>query len=87
MYDPVEAKKSYATLFKQKGHKAAFQSVLLIAAAYVHSVYMFHQNLNTETLVVMYLVSAAYFTWKPKLIRFLRGKLRGEEWRDKKDPP
>jgi len=26
-----------------------------------------------------------YFIWKPKLIRFLRGSLRGEEYKNKKD--
>lgn len=85
MYDPNEAKKSYVTLLKQNGGTAAIQSLFVVIAMYFFNKYMIQQPTPVFVLVVAYLFFCIYHTWKPKLIRFLRGHLRGAEYRDRAD--
>lgn len=83
MYSPLEAKKTYATLLRERGVTASWQSAALMASWYFFNVLVHLPPPSSIFLFINYLLAAAYFTWKPKLIRFLRGHLRGKEWRDK----
>lgn len=85
MYNPVEAQKSYLILLKDRGTLAAFKSLGVVSLWYFFNEIIYGMNTPTFVLSVGYAVFLAYFTWKPKLARFLRGELRGSEWRDKAD--
>ena len=85
MYDPNEAMKSYATLLKEKGVSAAVSSTLLVISMYIFDALTSKQGIPIVQTIGTFFVSCAYFTWKPKITRFLRGILRGNEFRDKKD--
>lgn len=85
MYDPNEANKSYLTLFKEQGTSAAFQSLLFVISMYLFNKYVAHETTSMPNMVITYILFCMYFCWKPKLIRLLRGSLRGKEFRDKAD--
>lgn len=85
MYNPKEAKKSYSILFKERGSLSAFQSVALIIFWFLLSKFILHTSVSIVLLIIGFLIFAIYFTWKSKIIRFLRGALRGNEYRDKAD--
>ncbi|MBA2710106.1 MAG: hypothetical protein H0U57_05905 [Tatlockia sp.] len=85
MYDPREANKLYLTLLKEKGLTAAIQSTVYVVIMYFFNLYFNHIKIPSLPIVIVFLTGCCYYTWKPKLIRFLRGKLRGEEFRDKAD--
>lgn len=85
MYNPDEAKKSYLDLLKDRGIESIFKSLLLTVGWYIFNKYTGQSIESPIFLISAYFIFLAYFTWKPKLIRFLRGNLRGEEYRNKKD--
>ncbi len=85
MYNPEEAKKSYLSLFKENGVVAGFQSAFAVISWYVFNEYIFDLSTPIFVFIIGFFLFAVYFTWKPKLIRFLRGYLRGTEYRDKAD--
>lgn len=85
MYNPNEAKKSYLLLLSEKGASSGIKSALLIIMWYLNNRFVLHQDPPTLILTVDFFIFAAYFTWKYKLIRYLRGGLRGHEYRDKAD--
>ena len=85
MYDPNEARKSYSTLFSERIVSSGITSMILVAIWYFINKYILQQELPLHTLFGGFVFFSVYFTWKPKLIRFLRGRLRGEEYRDKGD--
>lgn len=85
MYNPDEANKSYSLLFKENGMQATFQSLVFIACWYATNIFIFSTYTPIPILIGGYIFFLVYFTWKPKLIRFLRGVLRGKEFRDKCD--
>jgi hypothetical protein len=85
MYNPTDAKKTYLQLFNERGLTAALQSLCLLATWFVFNNLSNGDQLSIIYYVIGFFVFCIYFTWKPKLIRFLRGHLRGEEYRDKTD--
>ena len=85
MYNPEEAKKSFPLLFKQNGTAAIFKSMALVIFWYATDSYIFGVTPAITALAIVLFICAVYFTWKPKLIRFLRGHLRGREYRDRTD--
>jgi hypothetical protein len=85
MYDPADARKSYLQLFNERGFTSAIYSLCLLATWYMFNNLNNGNKLNTPSGIIAFLFFCIYFTWKPKLIRFLRGHLRGNEYRDKKD--
>lgn len=85
MYDPNEAMKSYAILLKEKGVSAAVSSTFLVISMYIFDALTSKQGIPIVQTIGTFFVSCAYFTWKPKLTRFLRGVLRGNEFRNKRD--
>ncbi|HBI22136.1 MAG TPA: hypothetical protein DDY37_06080 [Legionella sp.] len=85
MYDPNEAKKSYLSLFKDNGASAAVQSGIFVVSWYLFNKYIQNQETPLSYLVPGYFFFCAYFTWKPKFIRFVRGHLRGKKYRDISD--
>lgn len=85
MYNPNEAKKSYLDLLKNRGIESLFKSLLLIIGWYAFNKYTGQSIESPLLLIFFYFMFLSYFTWKPKLIRFLRGCLRGQAYRNKKD--
>ncbi|MBA2711024.1 MAG: hypothetical protein H0U57_10595 [Tatlockia sp.] len=85
MYDPREANKPYLTLLKEQGSMAAFKSAVFVVIMYFFNFYINHIKIPTLPIVIIFFSACCSYTWKPKFIRFLRGKLRGEEFRDKAD--
>lgn len=47
--------------------------------------YIFGVTPAVPALAIVLFICAFYFTWEPKLIRFLRGYLRAREYRDRAD--
>lgn len=85
MYIPSEADKSYLTLLKEKGVSAALQSAVMVVVMYFFNQYIGQQQMPIAQLLITYFLFCAFYTWKPKCIRWLRGKLRGKEFRNKSD--
>lgn len=85
MYDPNEAKKSYLTLLKERGLKAALQSLLVVMATYFFNQSIQHIETPVQNIVLIFIFFCLYFTWKPKLVRILRGYARGKEYMDRSD--
>lgn len=85
MYDQNEAKKSYLSLLKEKGASSAINSAIFVITWYLFCKYIQHQEVSLSFLIIGYFFFCVYFTWKPKFIRFLRGHLRGKEFRDISD--
>lgn len=85
MYNPNEARKPYFTLLKEKGLSSSLKSGLFVTLLYLFCTYINQEEVSLSWLLVVYFYFCVYFTWKSKLIRFLRGILRGKEFRDKSD--
>lgn len=85
MYDPKEANKTYMSLLAQNGASAAVRSAIFVGAWYLYNHLVLQQDLSLIVLLPGYIIFCIFFTWKPKLIRFLRGVLRGSAYRDKSD--
>ncbi len=85
MYDPAEANKTYINLLKDKGVVASVKSTTLVIVIYFYNKLITLQDTSTLNIVLVYLFFCIYFSFKPKLIRFLRGHLRGDEFRNKSD--
>jgi hypothetical protein len=69
MYDPIEAKKSYLILLRERGISAAIQSIFLIIIWYIFNWLIGENFVSSFTLAIFYFIFLAYYTWKPKLIR------------------
>lgn len=85
MYNPNEAKKSYLILLKERGFKAALQSLILVVITYFFNKYLQNYNTPVQQILLLFFFFCAYLTWKPKLIRILRKHLRGKEYMDRSD--
>lgn len=85
MYNPFDAKKSYLTLLKEKGLSSAIKSAMLVISWYLFSRITAQQDIPISEIISVYFFFCIYFSFKPKFIRFLRGHLRGEEFRNKSD--
>lgn len=85
MYDPNEAKKSYLILLKERGLKSALQSLLVLMATYFFNQVIQHIETPVQNIVLIFIFFCIYFTWKPKLVRILRGYARGKEYMDRSD--
>ena len=85
MYDPKEANKSYLDLLKDRGTTSAIKSALIVISTYVFNKYTNQQDMSPLNVAMVFFFFCIYFSWKPKFIQFLRGYLRGKEFRDKKD--
>lgn len=85
MYDPAEANKKYINLLKENGVSSGVKSAVLVIAIYFYNQLIAHQDTSRFNIALIYLFFCIYFTFKPKLIRFLRGHLRGDDFRDKPD--
>lgn len=73
MYDPAEANKSYINLLKDKGVEAGIKSAVFVIAFYFYNKLVTMQDTSTLNIILIYLFFCIYFSFKPKLIRFLRG--------------
>lgn len=85
MYSPKEANKSFATLLKEKGLQSALQSAFFVGFYTMMCHFFLNEKINTPIMIGVFFFFCAYFTWKPKLIRFLRGMLRGDKYRNTGD--
>jgi hypothetical protein len=85
MYDPAEANKTYSNLLKENGIVASIKSALIVMSIYFLNQFIAHQETSTLNIVFVYFFFCIYFSLKPKFVRFLRGHLRGEEFRNKSD--
>jgi hypothetical protein len=85
VYDPNEANKSYMTLLKENGVSASFKSVLVVITTVIFNKLALQQETPISNIVLIYFLFCIYFSWRPKLVRFLRGHLRGNEYRNKAD--
>jgi hypothetical protein len=85
MYDPNEANKTYLNLLKEKGTVASIKSALLVMAIYFYNKFVMQQDTHIFNIIFVYIFFCIYFSFKPKFVRFLRGHLRGEEYRNKSD--
>ena len=85
MYDPAEANKTYVNLLREKGVTAGIKSAVFVVAFYFYTKLVTMQDTSTLNIILIYLFFCIYFSFKPKVIRFLRGHLRGDEFRDKSD--
>lgn len=84
MYDPNEARKSYLDLFRDNALKAAGKAIILVVVFYFYQKFL-QQEITPFSITFVFCFFCIYFTWKPKVIRFVRGWLRGSEFRDKVD--
>ncbi|MBA4697147.1 MAG: hypothetical protein H2069_07160 [Legionella sp.] len=78
----LDAQKSFNTLLKENGRKAALQSGILVTLGFLQSYYLFQEDPSLPSMLVFYFLSCAYFTWKPKLIRFLKTAFKGKKGED-----
>lgn len=85
MYNPHEARKPFFVLLKENGVTASLKSGLFVILLYFFCTYVSQEEVSLSWLLAVYFFFCIYFTWKPKLIRFLRGVLRGKDFRDKSD--
>ena len=83
MYDPDEANKTYINLLKEKGMIASIKSALLVMTIYFFNKLISQQETSGLSIVFVYFFFCIYFSFKSKFVRFLRGHLRGEEFRNK----
>lgn len=83
MYDPKEANKTYLNLLKDNGIIACIKSALLVTILYLFNRFVYQEDVSIPNSIGIYLFFCIYFSFKPKLIRLLRGYLRGEEYRNK----
>lgn len=85
MYDPNEANKTCLNLLKENGVDSGVKSALLIIVIYIFNKFVYQQDTSLMNITFIYFFFCIYFSFKPKLVRFLRGHLRGEEFRNKSD--
>lgn len=85
MYDPDEANKTYLNLLKEKGVISGIKSALLVITIYVFNKLVYQQETSLFNIAFIYFFFCIYFSFKSKLVRFLRGHLRSEEFRNKSD--
>lgn len=85
MYDPNEANKTYLNLLKENGVDSGVKSALLIIVIYIFNKFVYQQDTSLMNIAFIYFFFCIYLSFKPKLVCFLRGHLRGEEFRNKSD--
>ena len=85
MYDPDEANKTYINLLKEKGMVSGLKSALLVIAIYFFNKLVAQQDTSLLNIVFVYFFFCIYFSFRSKFVRFLRGHLRGKEFRNKSD--
>ena len=85
MYDPNEANKTYINLLKEKGMVSGIKSALLVITIYFFNKLVAQQDTSLLNIVCVYFFFCIYFSFKSKFVRFLRGHLRGKEFRNKSD--
>lgn len=85
MYDPREANKTYLNLLKDNGIIACIKSALLVTLLYLFNTFVYQEDMGILNIIGIYLLFCIYFSFKPKLIRLLRGYLRGEQYKNKSD--
>jgi len=85
MYDPNEANKTYINLLKEKGMVSGIKSALLVITIYFFNKLVAQQDTSLLNIVFVYFFFCIYFSFKSKFVRFLRGHLRGKEFRNKSD--
>lgn len=85
MYDPNEANKTYINLLKENGVAASIKSAIIVMATYFFNTLFAQQDTPTVSIVFFYFLFCIYFSFKSKFVRFLRGHLRGKEFRNKPD--
>ena len=85
MYDPAEANKTYLNLLKEKGVISGIKSALLVIIMYIFNKLAYQQDTSLFNIAFVYFFFCIYFSFKSKFVRFLRGHLRGEEFRNKSD--
>jgi hypothetical protein len=85
MYNPKLAQLSYSDLFRKQGIKSALKSFIFILIWALFNKYVLEEKFTPFLACVGFIFFSVFFTWKPKFIRFLRGYLRGPEYRDRSD--
>ena len=85
MYDPNEANKTYINLLKEKGMVSGLKSALLVITIYFFNKLVAQQDTSLLNIVFVYFFFCIYFSFRSKFVRFLRGHLRGKEFRNKSD--
>ncbi|BCA93650.1 hypothetical protein TUM19329_00110 [Legionella antarctica] len=85
MYNPNEANKTYINLLKEKGMVSGLKSTLLVITIYFFNKLVAQQDTSLLNIVFVYFFFCIYFSFKSKFVRFLRGHLRGKEFRNKSD--
>jgi len=85
MYDPDETNKTYINLLKEKGMVSGLKSALLVIAIYFFNKLVAQQDTSLLNIVFVYFFFCIYFSFRSKFVRFLRGHLRGKEFRNKSD--
>lgn len=85
MYEPKEANKTYMTLLKENGLSAGLKSLFLVLGFYFYNVLIVRLEPSVANVIGMYFFFCIYFSFKSKFVRFLRGYLRSEEFRNKAD--
>jgi hypothetical protein len=82
-YNPNEADKSYIQLLEKNGLYAAVRSLIFIGLWLYVNTYILNVQVSAITYGIGFLFFAGYYTWQPKLIRFLRSYLRSSKPRNK----
>ena len=85
MYDPSEANKTYINLLKEKGVVSSIKSALLVMTIYFFNKLVAQEDTSALNIIFVYFFFCIYFSFKSKFIRFLRGHLRGKEFRNRPD--
>lgn len=85
MYDPSEANKTYINLLKEKGVVSSIKSALLVMTIYFFIKLISQEDTSALNIIFVYFFFCIYFSFKSKFIRFLRGHLRGKEFRNRPD--
>jgi hypothetical protein len=85
MYDPIEANETYINLLKEKGMVACMKSALLVITINFFNKLVAQQDTSLLNIAFVYFFFCIYFSFKSKIVRFFRGHLRGEEFRNKSD--
>ncbi|BCA97247.1 hypothetical protein TUM19329_36080 (plasmid) [Legionella antarctica] len=85
MYNPNEANKTYINLLKEKGMVAGIKSALLVITIYFFNKLVAQQDTSLLNITFVYFFFCIYFSFRSKFVRFLRGHLRGKEFRNKSD--
>jgi len=84
-YNPNEANKSYLDLLKDNGTSAAIKSALIIIATYLFDKLTQQPGMTALDITATFFLFCIYYSWKPKIIRFLRIHLMSAAYKNKSD--